>query len=220
MQSVTEAPPAHRSNAPQTKPRDPSPVTADGPVSADGRATVGGRPTLGGRATVDVIGIGNLLLGDDGLGPAVVRRLEARGDPPPGVRFLDLGTPGLDLANWLLEADATILVDAVAPTGHRDVPGALITHVPESMHRAPRAPRVSPHDPAVHEAIQLAMLVREAPVYVWLTGLVPAESEVGIGLSPTVEAALPALFAEIERLIATARARVGVAGPTVERMMR
>ena len=73
--------------------------------------------------------------------------------------------------------------------------------------------QASPH-------VLAAMLVREAPEYVWLTGLVPAHSAVGIGLSPAVEAALPALFAEIERLIATARARVGVAGPTVERMMR
>lgn len=56
--------------------------------------------------TIDVLGIGNLLLGDDGLGPLVVQRL-ADGPPRPGVRFLDLGTPGLDLANWLMDASPT-----------------------------------------------------------------------------------------------------------------
>lgn len=68
-----------------------------------------------------VAGVGNVLLGDDGFGVEVVRRLRER--PPPGAKVVDFGIRGLDLAYALCERwDAVILVDA-ARRGRR--PGTL-----------------------------------------------------------------------------------------------
>jgi hydrogenase maturation protease len=71
---------------------------------------------------VVVLGIGNVLMGDDALGPQVVEALLAGYRFEDNVRVLDAGTPGLDLAPFVMEADALILVD----TGPlRGLPGSL-----------------------------------------------------------------------------------------------
>ena len=67
-----------------------------------------------------IAGIGNVLLGDDGVGPYVVRGLAASFEFEPGVQVEDLGTPALDLIDHLTGIDALILVDSVengAPAG-------------------------------------------------------------------------------------------------------
>lgn len=53
--------------------------------------------TVATQPTVAVLGLGNVLMGDDGFGPTVIRELEAAWTPHPEVELLDLGTPGLDL---------------------------------------------------------------------------------------------------------------------------
>ena len=63
-----------------------------------------------------VAGIGNVFLGDDGFGPAVIEALQAR--PPRGSTVADPGIRGMDLAYALTsEIDAAILIDAVARGG-------------------------------------------------------------------------------------------------------
>lgn len=60
-----------------------------------------------------IAGIGNMLLGDDGIGPAVVQVFALRHPPSDDVDIQDLGTPGLELASYLAFRRAVILVDAV-----------------------------------------------------------------------------------------------------------
>jgi hydrogenase maturation protease len=62
---------------------------------------------------IAVIGIGNVLTGDDAVGPHVVRVVEARYALPADVQVIDAGTPGYDLTAFLVGLDAAILVDAV-----------------------------------------------------------------------------------------------------------
>jgi hydrogenase maturation protease len=59
-------------------------------------------------------GIGNVLLGDDGVGPYVVRILESMYDFEAGIEIIDLGTPALDLTHQIVGLKALILVDSVA----------------------------------------------------------------------------------------------------------
>ena len=73
-------------------------------------------------ARVAVIGIGNVLTGDDAVGPHVVRVLEATHAFPEGVEIVDAGTPGYDLTGFLAGMDAALLVDAVKARG---APGEL-----------------------------------------------------------------------------------------------
>ena len=60
--------------------------------------------------TLAVIGLGNVLLGDDGFGPFVVELLRRRYGFPPAVELLDLGTPGLGLVTYVHGHDAVVIV--------------------------------------------------------------------------------------------------------------
>jgi hypothetical protein len=55
--------------------------------------------------TTYMLGLGNVLMSDDGLGPAVLRAFEAQYVVGPDVSLVDLGTPGLDLSPWLADAE-------------------------------------------------------------------------------------------------------------------
>ena len=60
-----------------------------------------------------VLGLGNVLMGDDGFGPAVVRAFLERYDVVQEVEVIDLGTPGLDLTPWMTDTNHVIFVDTV-----------------------------------------------------------------------------------------------------------
>jgi hydrogenase maturation protease len=86
-----------------------------------------------------VAGIGNVFLGDDAFGVEVVARLRGRA-MPAGVRVVDFGIRGIDLAFALERCDAAILVDAIARGG---APGTLYVIEPEVSGDAD--PGLSPH---------------------------------------------------------------------------
>ena len=69
------------------------------------------------RVPLLILGLGNVLLEDDGVGGAAVSLLLERFSPPAGVDVLDGGTLGLSLLPYLENADAVILVDAVRADG-------------------------------------------------------------------------------------------------------
>lgn len=85
-----------------------------------------------------VAGIGNIFLGDDGFGVAVVERLRKR-PYPAGVEVVDFGIRGFDLAYALAEYDAAILVDTVSRGG---APGTLYVLEPQQLEGAVAA---NPH---------------------------------------------------------------------------
>ncbi|HEY7441077.1 MAG TPA: hydrogenase maturation protease, partial [Vicinamibacterales bacterium] len=93
------------------------------------------------RTPLVVLGLGNVLLEDDGIGAAAVALLLERYEVPPGVRVLDGGTLGLSLLPYIDAADALILVDAIRAEGS---PGSLVrldgTEVAPAV-----ATRLSPH---------------------------------------------------------------------------
>jgi hydrogenase maturation protease len=137
-----------------------------------------------------IAGIGNILLGDDGLGPAVIRYLQQHCELPQGVEAVDLGTPGLDLAPYLSQCEKLILIDAVEDSG---APGELRIYRGDALFRRPAAPRLSPHDPGLQETLLYLQLVGSAPGEVVLIGAIAGATEPGIGLSEAVRDAVPEL---------------------------
>jgi hydrogenase maturation protease len=109
---------------------------------------------------VAVIGIGNVLAGDDAVGPHVVRQVEARYALPAGVEVLDAGTPGYDLTAFLAGLDAAILVDAVRAQG---APGELRTYDRAALLERGPVLALSPHEPGVRAALPgaVAQVARE-----------------------------------------------------------
>ena len=91
-------------------------------------------------------GIGNVLLGDDGVGPYVVRILESMYDFEADVEIIDLGTPALDLTHQIVGLKALILVDSVASD---DPAGTLALFTKEDILRDTPAERLDPHSPAL-----------------------------------------------------------------------
>lgn len=174
----------------------------DAAGSGDRCAANVGRLSDGERvAPIAVIGMGNVLLRDDGFGPCVVGILAAQWEFPDGVELIDAGTPGLDLAGVLCGREAVIFIDSVAATA---APGKLRFYRDDELrHALAIKPRVSPHDPALAEALALARLVGDGPRRVLLVGVVPESVEVGVGLSPCVGAAAhlaaTAIVGELEK---------------------
>jgi hydrogenase maturation protease len=155
------------------------------------------------RTPVLVAGIGNIFLGDDGFGVEVVRRLSLT-QLPEGVRAVDFGIRGLDLAYALSDAPGpAILVDA-CPRGQ--APGTLYVIEPEIdaplVGRA--APAVDPHgmDPAV--VIRMAAAMGGDLTRLLLVGCEPATlgpDEGQLGLSEPVNAAAAKAVEVIQTLV-------------------
>lgn len=148
---------------------------------------------------VAVIGIGNVLAGDDAVGPHVVRVLEARFELPDGVQVIDAGTPGYDLTAFLADQDAAILVDAVRTGGPA---GELRTFAKAELLEKRPILAVSPHEPGVREALLNAEFMGVTPPVVRLVGVVPSATATGIALSPPVRAAVPGAVDAVVRELA------------------
>lgn len=143
--------------------------------------TGGGVGQALGVAPVAVLGLGNVLLGDDGFGPRVIELLQRGWRFPDSVEVIDVGTPGLDLVSYLLERKLVILVDAIEG-GQADDEG-LSTYRGDELQQLPMQPRVSPHDPALQEALWAAELADHHPEVI-LIGANPISLEVSTTLSP------------------------------------
>jgi hydrogenase maturation protease len=151
-----------------------------------------------------VAGIGNVFLGDDGFGVEVAQRLIGRG-PREGVRVVDFGIRGLDLAYALEEHEAAILVDAT-PRGR--APGTL--YVLEPLVGAAEA-GIDAHS-MTPERVLAALAPEARPRVVRLVGCEPLTlepDEDAQGLSPPVSRAVDEAVQVVERLAGQLLARIG-----------
>jgi hydrogenase maturation protease len=162
--------------------------------------------TTGGKR-VGILGLGSVLMGDDGVGPYAIELLGAHWRLPPEVSLLDAGTPGPDLGDYLMDLDAVIVVDTVRVGGRPGLPsrpGQLRVFRKAEVMALPTSPRLSPHDPDLRQALLTLELAGRAPEEVLLVGIVPERVELGTELSPHVRAALQAVeavvVAELRRL--------------------
>jgi hydrogenase maturation protease len=150
------------------------------------------------RTPLLVLGLGNVLLEDDGVGAAAVALLRERYTACSGVQVLDGGTLGLSLLPYLESADALILVDAVRADA---TPGSLVRLTGDDVAPAV-ATRLSPHQVGVADLLDGARWLGRYPRRVVLLGLVPESMELVVGLSARVRPALPTL---VERVVDEAR---------------
>ena len=134
-----------------------------------------------------IYGIGNTLMGDDGIGPAVAHYL-ALNTSLPGVTIEDLGTPSLDLPNYLVGFDLVIFIDAVAADAP---PGTIRLYSREEIINTPPGIRISPHEPTINDALIVLDFAGGAPKDVVLVGVVPQTLDGGMTLSPAVAGAVP-----------------------------
>jgi hydrogenase maturation protease len=145
------------------------------------------------RSSLLILGLGNLLCTDDGVGVVAVQAIAASRLIPEGVRVLDGGTLGLALLPYLEDADRAILIDAIEVDA---APGTLVRLEGEEVGPAVAA-RLSVHQVGVSDLIEAARWRGRVPPRLVLLGVVPETTELGVNLSPRVQAALPALLASV-----------------------
>jgi hydrogenase maturation protease len=160
-----------------------------------------------------VIGIGNMLLRDEGVGVRVVSELArglAEGGPavPPGTTFVDGGTLGLELLPMIQDASILVLVDAV---NLRRPPGSAAVFRGDAIEGV-LAGHVSPHQVGVADLVAAARLLGVLPEATSLVGIQPALIEIGLELTAAVEEAVPVAMALVREELATwSRAPLAVA---------
>lgn len=151
---------------------------------------------------IKVGGIGNVLLGDDGVGPYAVRLLEQRFSFPENVEVVDLGTPGLGFIAQLTGMDALILIDSVE---NGKEPGTVTLYRREDITR--HLPmRLDPHAPALTESLLIADMTGECPADVLLIGITGADYTPSFSLSEAAQLGAERAIDEVLRELARLRA--------------
>ena len=146
---------------------------------------------------VMVLGVGNLLLTDDGVGVSVAQTLAETPDKlPGGTTIMDGGTFGLDLAPRLRDIDKLVIVDAVA---HGSPPGHIGVWHGEEVARLFGNP-LSVHQVGVDALLGALTLLGAVPPEVLVVGIEPFSVEPGVGLSEPVAEALPRLIDEVAKV--------------------
>jgi hydrogenase maturation protease len=143
--------------------------------------------------TTLILGVGNLLASDEGVGIHVIQRLQAEYQFPEEVQLLDGGTLGMDLLFYLENVCHLLLIDAVE-TGQP--PGTLIRLAGDEV-PAFFSLKMSPHQVGVPDMLFAAKLRDLYPQEIVLWGVQPDSLEIGLELSPPVAAQLETLVGKV-----------------------
>ena len=143
---------------------------------------------------IRVIGLGNVLMADDGFGPYVVHKLHATYEFPEEVSVIDVGTPGLDLTPYLMHASKLIVIDTVRSDGPA---GAIRLYRRDQILRHAPQPRLGPHDPGLKETLLSLDFNGTGPDEVLLVGVIPGVTTARPHLTDAIRAAVPQAVAEV-----------------------
>lgn len=137
-----------------------------------------------------VVGIGNILRRDEGLGVHFIQYAQKQGGIAPRVELLDGGTAGLDLVPALLNRKKTIIIDALMMAA--DKPGSVYRFPAGQM--GSRGGHFSLHQLGVKDLYEHLLLMGDSPD-MEIIGIVPGDyKSAGIGMSPAVADAFPQVF--------------------------
>ena len=136
---------------------------------------------------VGILGVGNLLLGDEGFGVHCIKRLAGKYRFPDQVTLLDGGTAGIMLAPFIEDQDILYVIDVIALEGD---PGSIHCFTGEELWRSPVTARMSPHQVGLVEILELCRLRDRLPDYLEMITVIPADLSMGIGLSPMLASSL------------------------------
>ncbi|MFO0600303.1 MAG: HyaD/HybD family hydrogenase maturation endopeptidase [Myxococcaceae bacterium] len=142
---------------------------------------------------VVVLGVGNVLMSDEGVGVHTVNELEKRFEFPENVRCVDGGTSTQELMGDLENLDHLIVIDAVrsgaAPATVLRLEGAAVP--------AAFTTKLSPHQVGISDLLATLTLLGREPKNVVLLGVEPAVLSLDLNLSPTVAARVPELLTKV-----------------------
>ena len=170
-------------------------AVADGPVDADWAGA-----SAPAQAPVLVLGMGNILLEDEGLGVRALEILQERYRIPEGVELLDGGTTGMGLLDDIMSREHLLVLDAVQ-TGD---PAGTMVRMTDDQVPVYFGLRVTPHQLGLADVLATLQLTGEQPGTVTVLGLVPESLDLTLDLSPGINARMDDLVdlavEELEKL--------------------
>lgn len=140
-----------------------------------------------------VLGVGNVILADEGVGVRVVEAFEREFVPPADVTVIDGGTAGMELLEELSHLDLLIVVDAIAAG---KVPGELVKLVGEEVPVFFRR-NLSPHGIGLSDVLASLEFLGAEPKETVILGVQPLSMALSTELTPTIAARVPELMAQI-----------------------
>lgn len=141
---------------------------------------------------VAVLGVGNLILSDEGLGVRAVELMRERYDFPEEVELIDGGTLGIDLLYYLEGSQKLLILDAILGGGK---PGTLYRYEGDEV-KAYFRRKVSMHELGIQEVLGLMEVLEKSPEEIVVMGIEPESFEPGTELSESVSRSLPKLIDE------------------------
>jgi hydrogenase maturation protease len=140
-----------------------------------------------------ILGVGNILLSDEGVGVRAIEEFKRTYRLPPEVEIIDGGTTGMEMLEDLANATHLIIVDAV----RSKKPPATIVRIADEDVPVFFKTKLSPHQIGLSDVLATLALSGEQPGSVTVIGVEPVSLETGMELTPQIEALLPTLTAHL-----------------------
>lgn len=145
---------------------------------------------------VVVLGVGNILMSDEGVGVHAVTTLDDQYDVPDEVELIDGGTSGMDCLDRIADADLLLIADCLRS---KDKAPGTITRMADDQINAWFKTKISPHQVGLSDVLAACCFHGMSPKKVVLIGVQPASFDTCMELTPQVAAVLPQV---IDTLIA------------------
>jgi hydrogenase maturation protease len=149
-----------------------------------------------------VLGVGNTLLSDEGIGVRAIEKLQLDYDLPAEVVIIDGGTTGMEMLDDLSNADHIIIIDAVRSG---KAPASIVKLVGDQVPVFFKT-KLSPHQIGLSDVLATLAFIGEQPGGVTVIGVEPVSLETGMALTPQVQAQLP----EVLKLVTAELHQLGV----------
>lgn len=156
-------------------------------------------------ASILVLGVGNILLGDDGVGPRLVRELQGAYADVKAVECIDGGTLGLALLGYFAGRQSLVILDAFSD-GRTPGKVSVLDRAALLAYRTSHS--TTAHEGNAGELLATANLLGELPERVFLIGIEPERIQTDLAFSESVLKALPEAFTRASEIIEQELARV------------
>lgn len=143
-----------------------------------------------------LLGVGNILLSDEGIGVRVIEEFERR-YTCSGLDILDGGTAGMELLDDLSKRSLVIIVDAIKS----EEPPGTIRLLANDQVPIFFAQKLSPHQLGLSDVLSALLMIDEFPEQLFLLGVVPESLEPGIGLTAALTERVPEVLKELKALL-------------------
>ncbi len=142
-----------------------------------------------------ILGVGNLLLKDEGVGIHTIQALEKE-DLPSGIHLMDGGTGGFHLISWLQEYERIIMIDATLDNN----PAGTVRLI-RPRYSSDFPPLMSAHEIGLKDMLDVMQLTDDMPEVHLIVISAANVSEVGMDLSPEVATVIPEVIDIIKQIL-------------------